>query len=68
MSFEWPQQHATCTLCAKVESPGFYTGCMIKDGECTDTGWQCDGNGNLTRPVPALSSSHRAENNEQERQ
>lgn len=21
-----------CTLCAAVESPGFYTGCMVKDG------------------------------------
>ncbi len=43
-------EKATCTLCAKVESSGFYTGCMIQDGACTDSGWQCDGNGNLTRP------------------
>ena len=41
---------AICTLCAKVESSGFYTGCMIQDGiECN--GWQCDGNGNLTREL-----------------
>ena len=39
---------AICTLCAKVESPGFYTGCLLNDGEdvprCEYT---CDGNGNL---------------------
>lgn len=35
-----------CTLCAKEESPGFYTGCMVKDGHAPD--WDCD-NGNLTR-------------------
>lgn len=38
---------ATCTLCAGQESPGFYTGCLVKDGHVTD--WQCDGNGNLSR-------------------
>lgn len=42
-------EKSKCTLCAKVESPGFYTGCMIKDGACSDSGWECDGNGNLTR-------------------
>ncbi|WP_315782251.1 hypothetical protein [Bradyrhizobium sp. SZCCHNPS1003] len=38
---------AKCTLCAAVESPGFYTGCMVRDGEVTD--WRCDGKGHLTR-------------------
>jgi hypothetical protein len=43
---------AQCTLCAAVESPGFYTGCMFKDGyDCN--GWTCDGNGNLSRPTGA---------------
>ncbi|MCP1932185.1 hypothetical protein [Bradyrhizobium elkanii] len=42
---------AKCTLCAKVESPGFYTGCMVKDGHVTD--WNCDGNGNLTWKLDA---------------
>lgn len=37
-----------CTLCAAVESPGFYTGCMCKDLG-PQNGWVCDGNGNLTR-------------------
>lgn len=42
------KETAICTLCAKIESSGFYTGCLIKDGhDCN--GWQCDGNGNLTR-------------------
>lgn len=35
-----------CTLCASVDSPGFYTGCMVKDGHAPE--WQCDGMGNLT--------------------
>lgn len=39
---------AKCTLCAAVESPGFYTGCMIADGH-GGNGWACDGKGNLTR-------------------
>lgn len=42
-------ERATCTLCAKVESQGFYTGCMIRDGYCTDSGWSCDGDGHLAR-------------------
>ena len=37
---------AKCTLCAREESPGLYTGCMVKDGHAPD--WDCD-NGNLTR-------------------
>lgn len=41
---------AHCTLCAKVPSPGFYTGCMIRDGVNKGHGWSCDGNGNLRRP------------------
>lgn len=36
-----------CTLCAGLESPDFYTGCMVQDGHVTD--WQCDGKGNLSR-------------------
>jgi hypothetical protein len=36
---------ALCSLCAGVESPGFYTGCMVKDGHCEE--WTCDGSGNL---------------------
>lgn len=45
-------EKSTCTLCSKVESEGFYTGCMVQDGHCVDTNWKCDGNGNLTREVP----------------
>jgi hypothetical protein len=41
-------QTAKCTLCAKDESPGFYRGCMCKDLG-SQNGWDCDGNGNLTR-------------------
>lgn len=37
----------TCTLCAAEESPGFYTGCMVRDGHAPE--WDCDGQGNLTR-------------------
>jgi hypothetical protein len=41
-------EKAICTICAYVESPGFYTGCMFNDGlDCN--GWECDGRGNLTR-------------------
>lgn len=36
-----------CTLCASDDSPGFYTGCMVKDGHAPE--WECDGKGNLTR-------------------
>lgn len=35
-----------CTLCASNDSPGFYTGCIVKDGHAPE--WRCDGNGNLT--------------------
>jgi hypothetical protein len=42
---------AMCTLCAQEKSPFFYTGCLIKDGHSTDSGWDCDGSGNLTRPI-----------------
>lgn len=38
----------TCTLCAGQESPGFYTGCMVKDGHIAPD-WQCDRKGNLSR-------------------
>jgi hypothetical protein len=41
-------QTAKCTSCAKDESPGFYRGCMCKDLG-SQNGWDCDGNGNLTR-------------------
>lgn len=44
---------AACGLCAGQESPGFYTGCLVKDGHITD--WQCDGNGNLSRPKRAAA-------------
>src|SRR6185369_8427312 len=40
-------EQVKCTLCAAVESPGFYTGCMVKDGHAPE--WDCDGKGNLTR-------------------
>ncbi|WP_316200985.1 MULTISPECIES: hypothetical protein [unclassified Bradyrhizobium] len=40
---------AKCTLCAEVEVPGFYHGCMVADGHVLD--WRCDGHGNLTRPT-----------------
>jgi hypothetical protein len=46
-------EYATCTLCASVESSGFYTGCMIADGHCKETGWKCDEHGHLSRPVGA---------------
>lgn len=46
---EGHRETAVCTLCAGVESPGFYTGCMVADGHVSD--WQCDGKGNLSRPV-----------------
>lgn len=42
-------EHAQCTLCTSEPSPGFYTGCMIKDGFSKNSGWNCDGHGNLTR-------------------
>lgn len=52
-------ENAVCSLCAKVESPFFYTGCMFEDGhDCN--GWQCDGNGNLTRSAP-LPRPHQAD-------
>lgn len=38
-----------CTLCAGKESPGFYTGCMVKDGHVKD--WNCDGEGHLWRAL-----------------
>lgn len=37
----------TCTLCAAEESPGFYTGCMVRDGHAPE--WDCDGQGNPSR-------------------
>jgi hypothetical protein len=36
-----------CTLCAAVESPMFYTGCLIKDGHGSGE-FDCDGRGHLT--------------------
>lgn len=55
-----PQQveKATCTLCASAESDGFYTGCMIQDGQITSD-WACDGKGNLTRPAAPRRSKGR---------
>lgn len=41
---------AICTLCAKVESPGFFTGCLLNDVAKEDVPpceYTCDGNGNL---------------------
>lgn len=49
MLIEAKPETAVCTLCAATESTGFYTGCMIKDGNCKDSGWDCDGKGQLTR-------------------
>jgi hypothetical protein len=47
-------EQAECTLCAAVESPGFFTGCMIRDDPTFDNreGWICDGRGHLARLVP----------------
>ncbi|ARQ95248.1 hypothetical protein [Bradyrhizobium phage BDU-MI-1] len=42
-----------CTLCAAVESPGFYTGCMVRDGHAPE--WDCDGKGNLTKKEIAMA-------------
>ena len=42
-------ERARCTLCAGVESHGFYTGCMQRDEGKPINGWTCDGEGNLTR-------------------
>lgn len=36
----------SCTICAGADSPGFYTGCLIKDGHGDGT-WDCDGHGHL---------------------
>lgn len=41
---------STCTLCADAPSDGFYTGCMINDGQIKNPEWKCDGKGNLSRP------------------
>lgn len=43
-------QRGHCTLCAGVESPGFYTGCLINDGQLPKSTWTCDGKGRLSRP------------------
>jgi hypothetical protein len=43
-----PHGGAKCTLCSKVPSDGFYTGCMVKDLG-PQNGWDCDGQGHLTR-------------------
>lgn len=53
---------ATCTLCSKVESEGFFTGCLLRDCPPKDYplpgDWTCDGKGNLTRPKsPAPSEA-----------
>ena len=32
-------EYADCTLCSAVPSSGFYTGCMVKDGNAA--GWSC---------------------------
>lgn len=44
-----------CTICAAEESPGFYTGCMVKDGHAPE--WDCDGKGNLRRKETAMSEA-----------
>ena len=54
---ETRMEYADCTLCAKVPSSGFYTGCMIQDGATKESGWQCDGHGHLTRPVTVVALS-----------
>lgn len=49
---------ATRTLCAKDPSSGFYAGCMIRDGACSNSGWECDGQGNLTKSPNAKLCEH----------
>lgn len=39
-------EFADCTLCAKEDCPGFYTGCMVNDGHGKT--WSCK-NGKLIR-------------------
>jgi hypothetical protein len=39
-------EKSICTICAGADSPGFYTGCLIKDGH-GDGSWDCDGHGHL---------------------
>ena len=48
---------ATCNLCSKDPASGFYTGCMIKDGACRNSGWECDERGNLTKSPNASPSA-----------
>lgn len=43
-------QKGHCMLCTTDETSGFYLGCMVRDGHCQETGWTCDGKGNLSRP------------------
>lgn len=51
-----PEGSTKCTLCAAVRSPGFYTGCLLRDGHDPGNEWNCDGKGNLTlKALPALS-------------
>jgi hypothetical protein len=44
---------AKCTICTNnMDDPGLhYPGCVVRDGHCKKSGWQCDGNGNLHREV-----------------
>jgi hypothetical protein len=48
---------AKCSVCTSdVDDPGLhYPGCMVRDGHCKKSGWQCDGNGNLHREVKGRS-------------
>lgn len=50
---------APCTICAAEESPGFYTGCMVKDGHASE--WDCDGKGNLRRKETAMADQNMIE-------
>lgn len=50
-AWEVALETADCTLCASEPCDGFYPGCMVRDGHCEKSGWSCDGEGLLTRPV-----------------
>jgi hypothetical protein len=49
-----PAVTETCMLCADDDSPGFYQGCMVRDGHAPE--WDCDGKGNLTRRSQPVNS------------
>jgi hypothetical protein len=44
-------EHGACTICTAEPSPGFYTGCVLRDqAEQVKSDWTCDGKGRLLRP------------------